>query len=164
MKTQPRNHCICVLVSLLAVIGIPGAWAAEKSESADVSVFTRLEKYNDVWETPSKNEQGSVPVGNGEIGLNVWVEENGDLLFYIARTDSWSGNGRLLKSGRVRLSLDPNPFTTGTPFRQELRLKDGEIVINAGAEVKQVRLRVWVDANHPVIHVEADGDQAFTRR
>lgn len=149
-----------MLVGALAVL-LSGVQAEERTVTDMPQVFSMLEHYNEVWETPSENEQGSMPIGNGEIGPNVWVEENGDLLFYIARTDAWSGNGRLLKLGRVRVALDPNPFTAGTPFRQELRLKDGEITINAGEEGKQVRLRVWVDANRPVIHVEADGDQRF---
>jgi alpha-L-fucosidase 2 len=150
------------VVVCLAALSCGAGVRAAAPETADTSrVLAMLEKYNELWETPSKNQQGSMPIGNGEIGLNVWVEENGDLLFYIARTDSWSGNGRILKLGRVRVALAPNPFTTGTPFRQELRLKDGEIVISAGAEGEQVRLRVWVDANRPVISVEADGDQAF---
>ena len=108
-----------------------------------------LDRYNLVWTTPSRNAAGSMPIGNGEVGLNVWVEENGDLLFYIARTDSWSECNRLLKLGRVRVSLSPNPFAQGLPFRQELRLHDGQIVITAG----DARLRVFVDAHAPVIHV-----------
>ena len=41
-----------------------------------------------------------MPLGNGDIGMNVWVEENGDLLFFISKTDSWSDAGRLLKLGQ----------------------------------------------------------------
>ena len=40
-----------------------------------------LEQYNVVWETASQDSSGSMPIGNGDIGLNVWVEEDGDLLF-----------------------------------------------------------------------------------
>ena len=84
---------------------------------------------NVVWDSPSKNSWGSMPIGNGDIGLNVWVEENGDLLFYIGKTDAWSENARLLKLGRIRVGVDPNPFKKGTTFRQELRLREGEIRI-----------------------------------
>jgi len=148
-----------VLVCLAAVSCGAEALAAAAVAPGTSRVSTMLKKYNEVWDTPSKNQQGSMPIGNGAIGLNVWVEQNGDLLFYIARTDSFSGNGRLLKLCRVRVALDPNPFAENNPFRQELRLADGEIAITAGAEGKAARLRVWVDANRPVIHVEADTDQ-----
>ncbi|MBT7302718.1 MAG: hypothetical protein HN849_24525, partial [Victivallales bacterium] len=52
------------------------------------------DRYNVVWRSPSSDHSGSMPLGNGEVGLNAWVESSGDLLFYIARTDSWGDNGR----------------------------------------------------------------------
>ena len=58
-----------------------------------VSVFAAddpLDKYNVVWTSPSNDCHGSMPIGNGEIGLNVWVEPNGDLVLLCGRTDSWS--------------------------------------------------------------------------
>ncbi len=151
-----------VLVCLAALPCGAEALAAAPVDLGTSRILAMLKKYNEVWDTPSENQQGSMPIGNGAIGLNVWVEKNGDLLFYIARTDSWSGNGRILKLGRVRVALAPNPFTEGNSFRQELRLADGEIAVTAGTEGKTVRLRVWVDANRPVIHVEVDADQALT--
>lgn len=120
-----------------------------------------LDRSNVVWTSPSLNSSGSMPLGNGDIGLNVWVEQDGDLLFYISKTDAWSDSCRLLKLGRVRVKLSPNPFMKGLPFVQTLRLHEGEIEIVAGEAASAVTLRVWVDANHPVIHVEADGKQAF---
>lgn len=119
-----------------------------------------LDRYNVVWKTPSQNAAGSMPIGNGEVGLNVWVEEDGDLRFYIARTDAWSEASRLLKLGGVRVSLTPNPFSKGAPFRQELKLRDGCIEIAAG----NVRLRVFVDANAPVIHVVGESKQPLSVR
>ncbi len=38
----------------------------------------------------------------------------------------------------------------------------GEIDITAGQPGAQIYLRLWIDANQPVIRVEASGDQAFT--
>ena len=80
---------------------------------------------NVVWTSPSHDAAGSMPLGNGQVGINLWVEEDGDLRFYISRTDSLSEISRLLKVGGVRISLEPNPFKAGQPFRQELRLCDG---------------------------------------
>ena len=57
-----------------------------------------------------RNAAGSMPIGNGEVGLNVWVEPSGDLLFYIARTDAWSECNRLLKLGRIRVRITPMPL------------------------------------------------------
>ena len=111
-----------------------------------------LDACNVRWDSPSKDASGSMPIGNGEVGLNVWVEENGDLLFYLSRTDAWSECNRLLKLGRLRVGLSPNPVAQGLPFRQELRLGDGQIGINAA----DAMLRVFVDADAPVIYVTGE--------
>jgi hypothetical protein len=100
-----------------------------------------------------------MPIGNGDIGMNVWVEQNGDLLLLISKTDAWCENSRLLKLGRVRVSLSPNPFPPGKPFRQELKLREGAIEITGGDGKAATVLRVWVDANRPVIHVESTGPE-----
>lgn len=121
-----------------------------------------LDRYNVVWNSPSKNAAGSMPIGNGEVGLNVWVEEGGDLLFYIARTDAWSESSRLLKLGRVRVSLSPNPFTNAAAFRQELKLRDGLIQIIAGAREERVSLKLFVDANAPVIHLVGESQRPMS--
>jgi alpha-L-fucosidase 2 len=110
---------------------------------------TSLDDYNVQWNTPGMNSQGSMPIGNGDIGANVWVEANGDLVFYLSKTDSWSENGQLLKLGKVRVSLSPNPYKQGL-FYQELRLQQGEIYINYG----QAQIRLWIDANHPTVQLD----------
>jgi hypothetical protein len=94
-----------------------------------------------------------MPIGNGDIGMNVWVEGNGDLFLYLSKTDAWSENGQLLKLGKIRIKLEPNPFVSGKPFRQELRLTDGEILIHAGKAAEEVEIAVRIDANHPVAEI-----------
>ncbi len=105
-----------------------------------------------------------MPIGNGEVGLNAWVEEDGDLLFYIARTDAWSEISRLLKLGRIRVRFSPNPFAKGKPFVQELKLREGRIEIAAGAPGRRVTLSLFVDARCPVIHIVGQSDQPVTVR
>ena len=45
-----------------------------------------LDAYDIVFTSPSKDEAESIPLGNGGTGINLWVEENGDLLFYLCTT------------------------------------------------------------------------------
>jgi len=120
-----------------------------------------LDRYNVVWEKPSLDSSGSMPIGNGDIGVNTWVEQDGDLLLLISKTDAWSGIARLVKLGRMRVKLSPNPFVEGVRFRQTLKLRQGEIQIVAGPEESAAVIRVWVDANRPVIRVEATGEKLF---
>jgi len=119
---------------------------------------------NVVWDSPSESSAGSMPLGNGETGINLWVERGGDLCFYVSRTDAWNENCHLLKLGRVRIGLDPNPFVEGARFRQELRLREGEVVIRAGEEETATEISVRVDANHPLVLVETRSETPTTMR
>jgi alpha-L-fucosidase 2 len=104
-----------------------------------------------------------MPIGNGDITANVWAENNGgDLMLYIGKSDSWSEATRLLKVGRVRFHFSPNPFAAGQPFSQTLDFYHGELDITAGQSGSQVSLRIYVDANQPVIRILASGQQNFT--
>jgi hypothetical protein len=125
--------------------------AAAESRSA-TDPLAELDRCNVAWDSPSQDAAGSMPIGNGEVGLNVWVEADGDLVFYISRTDAWSECNRLLKLGRVRVHLSPGLFGNGAKFRQELKLRDGQIEITAG----DTTLRVFVDAEAPVIYVSGN--------
>jgi len=58
-----------------------------------------------VWDLPSPNYNGTMPLGNGEIALNAWIEPSGDLRFYIARTDSCDDSGRLVKVDTLRINV-----------------------------------------------------------
>ena len=96
-----------------------------------------------------------MPLGNGRVALNAWIEADGSLLFYIARSDAWDEYGRLLKLGKVRVQFDPVPDTK-VNFRQRLRLRDAVMVAGWGEGQDSVAVSLWVDAAAPVIHVEAE--------
>ena len=119
------------------------------------SAVVRADEHsNDViWNTPGKDSSDSMPLGNGELGINLWVEENGDLLFYLGRNDTFSEVSQLCKAGRIRVAISPNPFLAGAPFRQALKLRDGVCEITAGTSGKEVSLKVFVDSASPVVHV-----------
>jgi hypothetical protein len=151
MKTTQHAARLLALVCPLLV-----AASAPAAEPADP-----LDECNVVWNSPSKDSTGSMPLGNGDIGANVWAEEGGDLVFYISKTDAWDGLGRLLKLGRVRVTFTPNPFAAGRPFRQTLRLRQGEIEIVAGPPAEAVTVRIRVDAHLPVVRIEAAGAKPF---
>ena len=111
--------------------------------------------YEVVWDSPSPDTNGTMPLGNGEIALNAWIEPSGDLRFYIARTDSWDDSGRLVKVGALRIKVGDGPAERTKKFRQVLTAKDGTLSACYGEGDAQVELRLWVDANRPVICVEA---------
>ncbi|MDL2255747.1 DUF5703 domain-containing protein [Parabacteroides sp. OttesenSCG-928-K15] len=116
-----------------------------------------ISDYNVVWTTPSQHSGGSMPLGNGELGMNAWVEEGGDLLFYLSRTDAISEANRLMKLGRIRLHLSPNPFEKGESFRQTLLLNEGVIEIKAGKPAEEILLRLYMDSSCEVAYVTYEG-------
>ncbi len=109
-----------------------------------------------VWNSPSENSSGSMPCGGGDIGLNVWVE-NGDLLFYIARSGTFDENNTMLKQGRVRVKLTPNPFLNAKDFKQTLKLNDGFVEVSANGTT----IQIWVDVFKPIIHTEIQSKKPF---
>jgi len=148
------NYQRLVIKTLIALLLLPLAARAAAEMS---SVDGNLDRWNVVWDSPSTDAHGSMPIGNGDVGINAWVEPSGDLVFYVSKTDAWDENGRLCKVGRVRLKFDP-PLVTTNRFRQELKLRDGVIEIKTQAASRDVQIRLWVDANSPVVNVEADCD------
>jgi len=121
------------------------------------------------WDSPSADARGSMPLGNGDIALNAWVEPSGDLLFYIGKSDSWEDNSRLAKVGLVRVKLTPALLSPGAVFAQKLDPARGEMVVTVPTPARTgvqpgepVTLRLWADANHPTIHVEAESVEPVT--
>lgn len=137
-----------------------------KQDNTDISSLLKAE--NVTWDTPGPSALQSMPVGNGDIGLNVWVEQNGILNFYIGKTDSWGpdvkSNKGLMKVGGVRIDPTINHFSSVMPFVQVLHLHEGEIWVTEGSGDKAINFKVWVDANNPVIRVETFSKTNFAIR
>ena len=140
------------MLTLIACPVVRAATLGPEAKSADP-----LDACNVVWDSPSKDSGGSMPLGNGDIGLNAWVEENGDLVFFISKTDSWTDSGRLVKLGQVRVRLTPS--LAARPFRQGLQIRKGVMEIQSAIGNQQSTIRLWVDANRPVIHIEGQSQK-----
>lgn len=139
---------------LVVMTAVMGCVVVASTSIADVSL------YNVTWPSPSQNASGSMPLGNGATSLNAWIEPSGDLCFYIGRTDSWGDNARLLKVGLVRVRMSPAPDLE--PFEQTLSLVDATMIARYGKGDAATTLRLWADANEPVIHVTIDAPQPVT--
>lgn len=122
-----------------------------------IFLFCSFSEPNYTWTTPSINSSESMPCGGGDIGMNVWVE-NGDLLFYVARSGAFDENNTLLKQGRFRVRLNPNPFLNTNDFKQTLKLNDGFVKISANGTTVQL----WADVFKPVIHLEINSKKRIS--
>lgn len=107
--------------------------------------------YDIIWNTPSANPSESMPCGGGDIGMNVWVEK-GELLIYLAQSGSLDEHNTMLKAGRIRIKLFPNPFDGGT-FKQQLHLNAGYITVQGESRGVKATVKIWADIKMPVAHV-----------
>lgn len=113
--------------------------------------------YNIVWTTQSKNSSESMPCGGGDIGMNVWME-NGELLIYFMRSGSFDEHNTLLKSGRIRVVLSPNPFA-GKTFKQELHLHEGYVSVEGEHNGVTARINIWAEVFQPVAHIDISSNK-----
>ena len=131
--------------------------------------------FNPRFETPSFDGPAqNMPVGNGEVVANVWVDgvRNGSVALLFGRSDVFTGDVQAVKLGRLRIELEPNPFrrffvpslpgSRAGNFSQTLDLDSGLLSIRAGG----VELRVWSDMNalgsSDSIHIEIAGHSPVT--
>ena len=115
-------------------------------------VEDNISNYNIIWESPSKDATGQMPLGNGDIAAGVYAISDGDLYLLLSKNDAFTYNGDIFKTGRVRVSLSPNPFGKGKSFLQTMDMLTGSVQIEADG----VKISIWADANRPVYHIEID--------
>jgi alpha-L-fucosidase 2 len=154
---------VVVPILLFAVAVMAASVLSAQFQKAAFDNLKELRRFDVAWDRPGADSKDSMPLGNGDIGLNVWTEQaTGSICFYIGKTDAWDETGRLLKLTKVRIKLDPNPFLAGSPFLQKLNLAEGAIEITAGKGADEVRLRLRVDAGLPLIRLEATVPETLT--
>ncbi|MEI7657394.1 MAG: DUF5703 domain-containing protein [Phycisphaerae bacterium] len=127
------------------------AWAACGAPAAPPAIdmpADRLEAASPAWSSPGLDGVGSVPMGNGRVGLNAWVEGNADLVLLLSHTDSFSECERLLKLGRIRIAMEP-PLDVAKGYRQRLDLERGLLRVEADGGA----FEVVVDAASPTVMV-----------
>jgi hypothetical protein len=145
----------CFISSILNVSDISG----QPLSAPETDTLSWLNPYNIVWTTPGNKSLNSMPIGGGNVALNVWTNED-ELLFYIGSPDSWvdgviPGEVANVKLNRVRVKISPNPFSG--KLRQELELVTNSIRVSGEAkDGTKVRLLIWVDAYRPIVHIEGD--------
>ncbi|WP_313516120.1 DUF5703 domain-containing protein [Sphingobacterium sp.] len=114
-----------------------------------------IHDYNIKWTSQSNNSIESMPIGGNDIGCNVWVE-GGNIYFYFGRSNSFDENNALLKSGRIKVSFNPNPFEE---VIQELKLINGYIEIIGKNNNYKVISKLWVEPNNPIIHLDIESNE-----
>lgn len=114
------------------------------------------------WNEPSLiGSAGSMPLGGGDIGMNVWVEpENYDIYFYLSQSGCFDENNTLLKLGRFHVGWRYRETGDCLPhgaFWQNLWVDEGYMTIQTGIHT----ITLWADTERPVVHIElsANGNE-----
>ena len=137
------------------------------STETETVVDSNLPAQNIIWtEIGDDSPRHGMPIGNGTYSALVWAARDDDILLLLGAGDFWDEYVHLNHPGRIRISYSTDPFASGEPFRQELKIKEAEIVITAGSD-PEITTRIWADANEQVIHVESErtagtGDYTMT--
>ena len=63
-----RSRMVLAASTMTIAIAAPGRSQAPPPGARSV------ERYDVVWHTPSDDAFGSMPLGNGDVGINAWVE------------------------------------------------------------------------------------------
>jgi len=70
----------------------------------------------------------------------------------MAKSGAFDENNALLKLGRIRLSMAPNPFAVdAATFEQRLDINDGYVVFSGDDDTT---VKLWVDVDTSAINVE----------
>ena len=104
-----------------------------------------------------------MPLGNGDIGINVWIDTRGLLRFYIGKTDTWGESGQLYKVGLVRVDLldaHSQPLLVAEQLSWSLDMRTATI----GITTTRAEVRLRVDACHPLIFLTARGPEGLQLR
>lgn len=97
--------------------------------------------YNTVKKGLCSSKTESLPIGNGDIGANVWADCDGDINILISKTDAVSEIGRLLKVGLIKLKFTFPVFLNEEPDTT-LDFSDGSVTVkNSTSEVKIAAFR-----------------------
>ena len=161
-NTQQVILATAVLMGATLIVPTPAADDAAPSQpKKEAGVRPLMDQYNVVWTSQSKNAGASMPVSGGDIGLNVWVERD-ELLVYLGQVGCRDENGALLKPGRLRVKLTPNPFEKAE-FQQELKLREGHVLITAKQpDGRKLTIRIWVEIARSIAHLDIKSDTPVT--
>ena len=129
-------------------------------DDCDVDRMPAAGRDHVVWHTPGRNAADGMPVGGCDLGLLVWTE-GGDVLLYADRSGSFDENSQMLKLGRIRIRLSPNPFgEEGTDFSQTLAPEQGLVQISGRSpESGTAAVTVWAQTARSAAHIRIESER-----
>ncbi|MGN0538932.1 MAG: DUF5703 domain-containing protein [Candidatus Fimenecus sp.] len=97
-----------------------------------------------------KSSMDSIPLGNGDLGANIWASGN-EINILLSKTDAFSRLHRLLKTGYIKLRFQDGVLNENLDFH--LVLEEGILKISN----ENIRAEIYADAFEPVYITEIEG-------
>lgn len=98
-------------------------------------IINEIKKCNVSYNILGKSDRSAMPLGNGELCASIWTNEEGEICFYMSRSDALTELDRTVKLGMIKVKFEPNPFINGQ-FCQKLDVADGYIAFQGkGADL-----------------------------
>lgn len=120
----------------------------------------RANDYNVIYTSPSNTDRGLMPLGNGELGVSLWVTKDA-ICGYLSRSDSLTECDRNVKLGMFRIQIEPSVLEY-PDFHQELVLEDGAIVLYAGPKECRLKMCAFVERERDVLRIGIESEQNVT--
>jgi hypothetical protein len=115
------------------------------------------------WDSPSNDPSGHMPIGNGDVTASVWAEANNGVFMYLQKADIFGENDSAWdaptpKMGKLGITFTGASFGAQS-FSQKHNTDSGAVEISSGSAGSQIRMKIWSDANMPVIHITMESDK-----
>lgn len=127
------------------------------------TVLNSIDQYDQIFHGCGNSDRASIPMGNGELCTNVWLQQDG-LHFYLSRSDAITELDRVVKLGEYVVSFEPNPFQNQSVVYQTLKLRDGLLKIEGQIQENNFSLTFFIDSetDQAVLRAESDCDFVTT--
>ena len=104
-----------------------------------------------LWTSASTGVMGSMPLGNGKLGVNVWADSADTVWLLLSHIDAIDENTNLDKLGRVKIeallstaAAGDVPYPAAQAFKQEMHLQNSTVTIDLTSGIS---VDVWVSEN-----------------
>lgn len=108
----------------------------------------------------TKTEEQSLPIGNGRVGANIWIDDDGAIHALISHNEALSEMGRLVKVGHLEIRVEADGLDASR-LQAELDADEGMVSLRSDQE-PSFCARLWVDAHHPCVRFEVDAGAPLT--
>jgi hypothetical protein len=103
----------------------------------------------------------NMPIGNGRMTALVWSDgshaNTSGIGLLLARDDAYTDLVQLIKLGRLRIQLSPDPFLGASVFNQTLDLATGEVLVSVTSGTGDLTVSLRVAATPREAQPAADG-------